>query len=167
MKYFKLLILNFALLPTLSVASVACENSNFTLLYRANTQESLFLYWEKSSSSPSSEAMLERRNAYGDAVWSAQAFRSCSQGVSRCYLTIPYALDGYPFDKIRVEMNAFDLDGMGLLVFSHLDEIITQTYFKDFPSRDFSLIGPSGTIDLTYKGRDFQVPNLFQETCRK
>ncbi len=102
-----------------------------------------FFYHESSPASPSSDAKIEFWSE-NELLWDADVTRSCSQGVGRCWLYVPYLVDGEPAGKIKSEWSEITLpNGQRLVVFSHLRDKITYLYFKTHAFDDVALQGAS------------------------
>lgn len=164
------LCLAFFILPFLTAgatasASIDCEDSGRASVYRANVQDGYYLYIEERPGAPMTDAAFERWTTDGKLMWRANSQRACSQGVSRCYLFLPYALDGEPFGDIETKVNDFKIDGDRYVIFSHLRARIIQRYFKDHPFRRFSLIGTTRYSSEPRNAAGFEIPALFKNIC--
>ena len=125
-------------------------------------------YVEQHRGSPSTPARFEYwENDH--LVWHAEATRSCTQGVSRCYLILPYEVDGKPGFEIKSQINYVQSSsGEDMIVFSHLSEMITYTYLKEMPSRDIKLVGQS-YLGHAYPRKEAMVlPSTFHAvSCKR
>jgi len=91
--------------------------------------------------------------------------RNCTQGVSRCFLSLNYALDGKASGKIKVEMNWVSNGEGQYLVLSHIREKILQVALKIHPDRAFSFVSPPWQEASRTSVAEYTVPNLFKRVC--
>lgn len=141
--------------------STACTSAELYLQSLHSHYGGRFFYHEDNPGSPHSEAIIEFWRD-GELLWDAEVTRSCSQGVGRCWLNVPYLVDGVPSGTIKSEWNEVTLsDGQRLVVFSHLRDKITYLYFKSMPFSDIALQGNSHNGTEYPRREKMELPTAF------
>ena len=151
--------------------TLPCEVNGFIRTYESQAENRVYYkydtadysYWEGIHGTSYADVRFEKRNSSGALVWRIEAQRACTQGISRCYLNIPFALDGELFSSIEAEMNHFEIGTQEFVLFSHLRAKIAYTYSRTYTSQKFSLVGE---INQNLEEKDYEIPNLFQRACK-
>lgn len=161
-------IFGFGLMPSLGLSAISECTSEQKWNSLKVEDERKIIYSEDGPGSPSSPARFEFWKN-DQLLWYAKATRSCTQGVSRCFLLLPYEVDGKGGYQIKSQMNYIETpSGERLIVFSHLSEQIIYQYLKAMPTQDIKLVGES-YFEHTYPRKaEMVIPNVFYGTlCSK